>query len=369
MKHKKGVAFYVFLGIVFSIVYLIFAAQPLGKEYQFIPQWKLDVNAQTQKTTVAGEKPLYFKLGQTMGYFTESGTLLSTETFPFKAAISEHYYAPYNTYGSAIDFFTPDGKKAGTITESGFPLFDKDRIFVFLAGGASFVECDSDGKRKWEYNGTVPITAFDSSPSGCVAGFADGTVRQFSSDGTMIQKFSPGGSDFQVILGAALSSDGSMIALVAGQNRQRFVLMKKYDAQTKIVFHEYIAQSDPRQRLVEFSKDGSTVWYNYKDMLGIVAIQFSVVHTPKHILYAVPAIAEIGCTPALEELFEMLLAGIEATARLVTPIMCDGVPYQSHIGLGTCIVLKYFCMAVIPFVKQPVPTLTHGRELQGAVEP
>ena len=270
MKHKKGVAFYVFLGIVFSIVYIILAAEPLAKEHQFIPQWKLDVNAHIQKADASGEKPLYFKLGQTMGYFTESGKLLSVETFPFKAAISEHYYAPYNTYGSSIDFFTPDGQKAGTITESGFPLFDKDRIFVFLAGGASFVECDPDGKRKWEYNGTVPITAFDSSLSGCVAGFADGTVRQFSSDGTMIQKFSPGGSDYQVILGAALSSDGSMIALISGQNRQRFVLMKKYEAQSKVVFHEYVGQNDPRQRLVEFGKDGSTVWYNYKNTLGIV---------------------------------------------------------------------------------------------------
>ena len=270
MKHKKGVAFYVFLGIAFSIVYIILAAQPIGREHQFIPQWKLELNAQMQKADASGEKPLYFKLGQTMGYFTESGTLLSVETFPFKAAISERYYAPYNTYGSSIDFFKPDGEKAGTINESGFPLFDEDRIFVFLAGGASFVECNSDGKRMWEYNGTVPITAFDSSPSGCVAGFADGTVRQFSADGTMIQKFSPGGSDYQVILGAALSSDGSMIALISGQNRQRFVLMKKYDAQTKIVFHEYIAQSSPLQRLVQFSKDGSVVWYNYKDTLGIV---------------------------------------------------------------------------------------------------
>ena len=270
MKHKKGVAFYVFLGIVFSIVYIILAAEPLAKEHQFIPQWKLELNAHIQKADASGEKPLYFKLGQMMGYFTESGKLLSIETFPFKAAISERYYAPYNTYGSSIDFFTPDGQKAGTITESGFPLFDKDRIFVFLAGGASFVECDPDGKRKWEYNGTVPITAFDSSPSGCVAGFADGTVRQFSSDGTMIQKFSPGGSDYQVILGAALSSDGSMIALISGQNRQRFVLMKKYETQSKVVFHEYVGQNDPRQRLVEFGKDGSTVWYNYKNTLGIV---------------------------------------------------------------------------------------------------
>ena len=37
-----------------------------------------------------------------------------------------------------------------------------------------------------------------------------------------------------------------------------------------VVFHEYVGQNDPRQRLVEFSKDGSTVWYNYKNTLGIV---------------------------------------------------------------------------------------------------
>jgi len=49
MKHKKGAAFYVFLGIVFSIVYIILAAEPLAKEHQFIPQWKLDVNAQMEK--------------------------------------------------------------------------------------------------------------------------------------------------------------------------------------------------------------------------------------------------------------------------------------------------------------------------------
>ena len=74
MKHKKGVAFYIFLGIAFSIVYIILAAQPIGKEHQFIPQWKLEVNAQLPNAS--DEKPLYFKLGQTMGYFTESGTLL-----------------------------------------------------------------------------------------------------------------------------------------------------------------------------------------------------------------------------------------------------------------------------------------------------
>ena len=62
MKHKKGVAFYVFLGIVFSIVYIILAAEPLAKEHQFIPQWKLELNAHIQKADASGEKPLYFKL-------------------------------------------------------------------------------------------------------------------------------------------------------------------------------------------------------------------------------------------------------------------------------------------------------------------
>ena len=271
MKRKKSIALVFFLSILFCILYLLLAARPLGNEYQFLPQWKLETSAQSIAHTSLEQHKLYFRLGQTIGYFTEDGKLLSIFTFPFKAAISQHYYASFSADSTSFDFFNADGTKAGTIYESGFPFFDDDRIFVFLPGGASFAQYNPDGSRKWQFSGAVPITAFNSSEGGCAVGFADGVVRTFSPDGTITQKFAPGGSDYSIILGTAISSDGTMIATVSGQNNQRFVLLKKDSTQSKIVFHQFISTNDPRQRLVQFSKDDSTVWYNFDGGLGIVS--------------------------------------------------------------------------------------------------
>ena len=181
----------------------------------------------------------YFKLSQTAGYFTSDGEVTNFITFPYKASISDYYYTSYNSNNTSTDFFTPEGTKKGTITQPGFPMIIEDRIFVFLPGGSSFVKCKEDGSKDWEYDSTCPITAFYSAKNALVAGYADGTIVHFTNEGDIIQNFQPGGSDYPVILAAALSNDGSYIASVSGQNRQRFVLAKKEGAQTKIVFHEY----------------------------------------------------------------------------------------------------------------------------------
>ncbi|MCK9168859.1 MAG: hypothetical protein M0P01_00420 [Treponema sp.] len=270
MRTKKNIGFYVFLSILFCIAYIILAAHPLTTEYQFIPEWKIDINAQSISSPDPAEKPLYFHLGQTMGYFTGSGKIISLMTFPFKATISDSYFTSYTADSSSVKFYHADGSDAGTIEESGFPLFEENRIFVFLPGGSSIVQCNQDGSKNWQYGGTVPITAFDSSEAGCIVGFADGTVREISKYGKTLQEFVPGGSDYSVILGAALSSDGQTVATVSGQGRQRFVLAKKDGTHTKIIFHEFVGQNDPHQRLVQFSRDNNIIWYNFNGGLGIV---------------------------------------------------------------------------------------------------
>lgn len=149
----------------------------------------------------------------------------------------------------------------------------EDRIFVFLPGGSSFVKCKEDGSKDWEYDSTCPITAFYSAKNALVAGYADGTIVHFTNEGDIIQNFQPGGSDYPVILAAALSNDGSYIASVSGQNRQRFVLAKKEGAQTKIVFHEYFPTNTKVQQIVKFSNDDRLCFYTCKNSAGIVDIK------------------------------------------------------------------------------------------------
>ena len=270
MSKKRFLPIFLII-LIFSVLYVIFAARPLGTEYQLEPEWKIDVSNPTVSERLPDDNPLYFKLGKSVGYFTEDGRVTNFSSFSYKAAISQDYYTCYDANNAASLFFTPDGKKAGVINVSGFPMISGDRIFVFLPGGASFVQCDANGDRLWEYSGTVPLTAFASSSGGCVAGFADGNVCEFDASGNLIQRFSPGGSNYPVILGAAISEDASLLAVVSGQMRQRFVLVKNDGVSSKIIFHEFMDGADSLQKLVKFYDEDRTVVYSSGSMLGIVS--------------------------------------------------------------------------------------------------
>lgn len=273
MNSKKHFSGYLIFAAIFCIAYILFAVKPLGKEYQLEPEWKIDVTNPSISENNENEPILPFKLGQTMGYFTPSGKVTNFITFPQKASISKYGYTFYSFNNSSAKFFAPDGKELFKSSASGFPMIDGDKIFTFLPGGCSFSMSDESGKSKWEYSGPVPVTAFDSSPAGIAAGFADGNICQFDLNGNLLQRFAPGGSEIPVVLGVAISSDGKYIASVCGQNRQRFVLAKKDGAQTKIVAHEFLDSESTNQMLVKFSADDKTVYFNSGNILGIANVK------------------------------------------------------------------------------------------------
>lgn len=275
-RSEKSRRYTVILGLVFfCVAYIILAARPMGHELHFTPEWTLDIASSVSEPR-EDDTMIPFRLGQTMGYFTPDGRILSNIPFPFKASISGSLYARYGSGSSSAEFFNARGESQGVINEYGFPFFSDDRIYVFLPGGSSFVKCDSQGKREWLYESYAPVTAFSSSVGGTVAGFADGTLVAFTPDGKISQRFSPGGSDIEVILGADISGDGRMVACVSGRNRQRFVVSEKTATHPRVVFHEYVTEDLTEQVLVRFSKRGDTVYYNGSGYLGVVDLRKSV---------------------------------------------------------------------------------------------
>ena len=268
-KEKKGNKL-IFAIILFSILYIIFAIKMLKTELHLTPEWTVDINSTAED--VSGEKTFAFRLGQDIGYFTADGKIVSHIPYPVKATISDIRYSTFGFDSQSADYFSPRGTLEGTINEKGFPFFQEDRIFVFLPGGTSFTAIDSTGKRKYTYDYYAPITAFDSCQSACVAGYADGMLVSLLDDGTVSQKFAPGGSEIEVILGTAISPDGSMIACVCGQNQQRFLISKKSEGSIngKITYHEYLPDSFNTQTLVQFNRQGDMVFFNYNGGLGIV---------------------------------------------------------------------------------------------------
>ena len=149
MKTKKTSSFYITLALILCAVYIIFAIKPLGFEYQLTPGWKIDVTNPTLSAPEENERLLYFKLGQSIGYFTENGKVTNFISYPYKSSISKEYYTFYSANSSAASFYLPSGKKAGTINISGFPMIQENRLYVFLPGGSSFVQCREDGSKAW----------------------------------------------------------------------------------------------------------------------------------------------------------------------------------------------------------------------------
>lgn len=273
MKNKKNVSIYFAVGAIISVLYIIFAVKPLVQELQFVPEWKIDVTNPTINKTSPDAKTYYFRLGQTMGYFSEDGKVSNFITFPFKASISEDFYTFYAENNSECVLYSKNGEKKGILKGYGFPLIRDDKIFLFAPGGNSVSQLDENGESLWDFESTSPITAFASSKSGAVLGFANGSVTQFDNDGKILQQFSPGGSEIQIISGVAVSSNGEYVATVSGQNKERFVLAKKDGAHLKIIFHEFRDESKPIQKLVKFSDDDSAVYYDFDGILGIIDVK------------------------------------------------------------------------------------------------
>ena len=274
MKHKSHVHLFILFAILFLITYIILAARPLAKEYQFTPEWKKNISTVSTKSIPAGTKTIYFKLGQSIGYFTEDGQITTFKTFPSKASISSDYYAVYNTDADNVAFYNNKNEEQGTIQVAGFPFFEEDRIFVFLPGGASFARCDERGQLLWENENTIPLTAFSSKGKYTAAGYANGTIRVIDNK-TGLEEFSfaPGGSDYKVILGLDVSSDGTYIASISGHGKQRFVLTKNEGSQPKIIYHNYLDSNINRRTVVRFCDNDKRVLYNYEDYLGIYDIE------------------------------------------------------------------------------------------------
>ncbi len=271
---KKKLNPVVSICVIFSLVYIFFAVKPLSKEIHFLTKWTIDANKVSPKLSDSkkseADEKIPFKLGQTAGYFTKDAKILSVFTFPYKAAITQNEYCTYGTSDSRISVYSNEGKKISEISANGFPYFQEDRKFLMLPGGNSFAFLSQDSKILWTYENYVPITAFDSSENAIAAGYADGCIVLFNNDGTVEQEFIPGGSEYPVILGVAVSKDAQMVASVSGQKQQRFVLAQKEGKSLKIAFHEYLEAETNSQCLVKFSKDSGHVYFAHKNCLGVV---------------------------------------------------------------------------------------------------
>ena len=272
MKTKNHIGLFIFFAVLITIIYLLLAAKPLSAEYNFSPVWNINISKPVTPSD-NNKVQKHFHLGQTLGYFDEDGNISLFETFPSKVSISDYYYATYDSNSENTEFFNSKGESAGTIEAAGFPYFCDNLIYVFLPGGCSFSKCDEKGNILWTFEGIFPITAFAAKEKYTAVGLSNGSIKILNNKtGTTEIDFSPGGSDYSVILGLDISDDGMYVASISGHNHQRFVLSHREENQQKIIYHKFFDIDSPYRTTVHFTQDMNRVFYNYAGGIGIYNI-------------------------------------------------------------------------------------------------
>ena len=267
---------WLFLGILFFLLYFFIAAQPIPKETVLVPRWLTSlesgypVNLGGQSTDTAA---VPFRLGDRFGYFNDNGQFLLNRLRNGNISYSAWCWAEYEEIPLEIDVYDPAGQQLAVIDDPcGYPFFNEDHFYILGSEQNSVSSLDNRGNVLWSYDFPAPLTCIDSAAGLVFAGALDGSLDLLDASGSQIFSFEPGGSRLAVILGCAVSSDGSKLAVISGIDQQRFLLMEKAGDSYRVAYHQFLGTGFRRAVHIAFMDNDNKVIYERENGIGIYDI-------------------------------------------------------------------------------------------------
>ena len=281
----------VFVILLIFIIYFFIAARPIPKETILAHKWisSLPVSSlmdgeeiKTDPHKLSGQL-LPFTLGNRFGYVDSLGQFAVNKTKTADIYLSRNMWTEYGAEPARITINNMLHNTEVNINNArGYPVLLDDRIFILGSEQNSLSEIEANGNFKWTYEFGAPLTAIDAAAGLVLTGSLDGVVEVFNSNGDRIFYFEPTGSRFAVILGCAISSNGSRIGIISGIDKQRFLLFERLGSSGgdyKIVYHEFLETGFRRpvrilfvdeDRRVIFEREGGIGCYSIKSRRSIL---------------------------------------------------------------------------------------------------
>ncbi|MCL2185197.1 MAG: WD40 repeat domain-containing protein [Treponema sp.] len=293
MAHKKR-RFQIIVILLLFVIYFFVAARPIPREIVLAPKWISSLvnnlsfsESSAESGFAAASVFLPFSLGEHFGYVDTSGRFAFNKIKTNDIYISQNMWAEFdaeppiieikNVYEETIVYIQDTIQQAAR----GYPVLLDDKIFILGSEQNALSEIGNDGKIRWTYEFGAPLTCIDASAGLVITGSLDGIIEIFNSSGERIFYYEPGGSRYEVILGCAISRDGSHIGIISGIDQQRFLLLERFGnsgGDYRVVYHEYldtgfrrpvrILFTDEDRRLV-FERTGGVSCYNIRTRRGI----------------------------------------------------------------------------------------------------
>jgi hypothetical protein len=287
---KKRWKYWILGGVVLFTVYTFAAARPIPPETLVVPRWlsslesgyPVSMGTEAAAEDAGGGSPLIpFRLGDRFGYASPSGRLPLNRVKTENLFLSASYWAEYGAAAEDIAVLKNSGERAFTIEQSrGYPFFLDERLFLIGEGMDRLVSLDEEGKPLWSHDFAAPLTCIDAAAGLVLTGSLDGVVEILDREGKQFYYFPPGGSRLPVILGCAVSQDGSRVGIVSGIDDQRFLLLERYGdparGEFRVVYHEFLDDGFRRPVHISFIDGGSRVVFERREGLGIYDLQTRV---------------------------------------------------------------------------------------------
>ena len=269
-------------GIVLFMAYFFCAARPIPLETVLIPRWLTSL--ETGKPVPLVEDPamtggsdawdsgslIPFKLGSRFGYFDYEGRFSVNQVKKGNISLSGDRWAEYDAEPERITVNSSGGETLGFIDNPrGYPFFLDGRTFLIGSEQNAISEIDGSGSLIWTYEFSSPLTCVDSAAGLLLAGSLDGVAGVLDSGGKQIFSFEPGGSRYSIILGCAISRDGSRLALISGIDEQRFLLLERFGTNDyKVIYHEFLDGDFRRPVYVSFIEEDRWIVFECSGGLG-----------------------------------------------------------------------------------------------------
>ena len=289
MAHKKRRIQVVIILIIF-VVYFLVAARPVPKEIVLVPKWisSLPTVTLSDNAVIEGEESgivpvnvsgqlLPFTLGSSFGYIDSSGQFAINRLKKDDIYLSRNMWTEYGPEPANIAINNLLENSVINIENArGYPILLDNRVFILGSEQNSLSEIDKSGNVKWTYEFGAPLTSIDANAGLVLTGSLDGIVEVFDSEGRRIFYFEPGGSKYSVILGCAISRNGSRIGIICGIDKQRFLLFERFGStggEYRIVYHEFLETGFRRPVRILFVDEDQRIVFERENGIGCYSIK------------------------------------------------------------------------------------------------
>jgi len=281
-KRKKVRIVIIFL---LFVAYFFIAARPVPRETILAPVWISSLEEEISVSVGSAGHPSRqlapFTLGNRFGYVDSSGQFAINRIKTGDIYLGENMWTEYAAEPSSIEIKNISQETVINIENAGgYPVLLDNRVFIFGSEQNELSEIGADGSLLWTYEFGAPLTCIDVAAGLVLTGSLDGVIEILDSGGNRIFYFEPGGSRYTVILGCAVSHDGSRVGIISGIDQQRFLLLERFGdngGDYRTVYHEFLGTGfrqpvrvsfiDEDRRVI-FERVGGIGCYNIRSRRG-----------------------------------------------------------------------------------------------------